>query len=87
MPGCDVYVYNHVAGHIECCMCSLSPGESGAGDYKASTPGQMAEHLLQHRAAGHTVPEHVLEALADEARVAANCGLASGTALHELDAT
>jgi hypothetical protein len=66
VPDSDVYVFHSVHGHWECCMCRLC--DEGAGDHCADSPGQMVEHLLEHRRAGHSVPEYALESLVDEQR-------------------
>jgi hypothetical protein len=59
--GSDVYVYESDRG-IECCGCALN--EYGV---TLETPAEMIEHLMEHRAAGHCVPEYALEALREEA--------------------
>ncbi len=65
IPDSDVYVYEHVDGWFECCMCRLREAND---DHCADTPGQMVEHLLEHRRAGHAVPEYALVALVDDQR-------------------
>lgn len=57
----DVYVFASVYGGIECCGCKLE------GDLTVNTPEEMIEHLMEHREAGHTVPEFALERLREEA--------------------
>lgn len=58
----DVYVFECVTGHLECCGCRL--GERWGYD----TVAEMVAHLGAHRAQGHLVPERVFEELAaDEA--------------------
>lgn len=55
--GSDVYVFMNVAGFLECCGCSLDE------QWAFGSTQEMADHLGDHRAAGHTVPEGVEEAL------------------------
>lgn len=49
----DVYVFMSSSGHLECCGCSL--GDQWAFD---STQA-MVDHLAEHRAAGHDVPDGI----------------------------
>jgi hypothetical protein len=58
-PGSDVYVFENVEGHVECCMCDLAEGAWGR--FKAATVPEMVEHLRAHIAAGHHVPVSLLE--------------------------
>jgi len=78
--GSDVYVFasSHA---LECCGCRLQEVElvedpaSFLGGYlkpvgevietNFTSNEEMIEHLLVHRAAGHTVPEDALERLRD----------------------
>ena len=53
--GSQVFVYLHVQGGIECCDCPL--GEC----YWAHTAAEMADHLREHLAAGHVVPDGVID--------------------------
>jgi hypothetical protein len=62
----DVYVYEAENG-IECCGCRLLD----VAFFTAAGPGEMLEHLMAHRAAGHAVPESALEELRGEAAEAA----------------
>jgi hypothetical protein len=64
----DVYVYADVSGGITCCACGLA-----GSSVNVETPAEMLAHLLEHRAAGHTVPEHALEALREEAGLPLEC--------------
>jgi hypothetical protein len=58
----DVYVYYDTGGDwITCCACRLSP--DGAY-FSAYNKHEMAAHLLEHRAAGHFVPQGAFEDLA-----------------------
>jgi|GEM_PF-1786803 len=61
--GSDVYVFESERG-IECCGCKLPDHPPG---FTVQTPEEMIEHLMEHRAAGHTVPEYALEELRREA--------------------
>ena len=60
--GSDVYVFMDVSGGFTCCGCDLvsEPRSNFA------TKGEMVEHLLAHRAAGHTVPEYAIENIRNE---------------------
>jgi hypothetical protein len=49
-----VYVYAHYAGFIECCGCSL--GE----EWDFHSCEDVVEHMRDHVAAGHLVPEYLL---------------------------
>jgi len=49
----DVYVFMSTSGHLECCGCHL--GDQWAFDSTAA----MVEHLAEHRAAGHDVPDGI----------------------------
>jgi len=51
----DVYVYEDVAGYINCCGCSLEdPRET---NFTEAAP--LKAHLDRHVAAGHKVPARV----------------------------
>lgn len=54
---CDVYVYSHVDGYVECCACGLD-GEC----HDLRSPDEAAEHMREHDQAGHQVPEALLDA-------------------------
>jgi hypothetical protein len=56
----DVYVFETESG-IECCRCRLVGGTFAAGG-----PAQMIGHLLEHRAAGHAVPDEALRELRED---------------------
>lgn len=59
-PSSSVYVFEHVGGFLTCCGCRL-------GDFFDTTSrSEMIEHLNQHRSAGHTVPQFVLDMLAED---------------------
>jgi len=56
----DVYVYAHVGGHLECCGCRL-------GDqWEFHSTDDMIAHLDAHRAAGHSVPPGIDDALRED---------------------
>lgn len=81
--GSDVYVFGNTDGKYECCGCALQkrrwvkdPDRFLGGYLKAvgkivphlfDTPGEMVDHLMVHRAAGHTVPEDCIVDLQAEA--------------------
>ncbi len=52
--GCgDVYVFMSTSGHLECCGCIL-------GDqWSFASTQEMVDHLAEHRAAGHDVPDGI----------------------------
>ena len=58
----DVYVFMSTSGHLECCGCIL--GDQWVFD---STQG-MVDHLAEHRAAGHDVPDGIEQQLWDDDR-------------------
>jgi hypothetical protein len=49
--GSDVYVYMDVSGHLSCCGCSLSDV------WAYDSTDSLIDHLAEHRAAGHEVPD------------------------------
>lgn len=57
----DVYMYLHVGGYVECCLCALA--QDSATDLEFHTFQGALEHLEKHREAGHKVPEHAFESL------------------------
>lgn len=88
--GSDVYVFTSSQG-IECCACVLqkyrwqnNPGSILGGYLKEVPPiipkifrsnAEMITHLGLHRAAGHTVPQHAFDRLADPADAEANLAI------------
>lgn len=64
----DVYVYEHYAGFIECCGCSLGEIEDGEefAFVQLNTAREALEHLDAHRAAGDRVPEYAYEYIRKE---------------------
>jgi hypothetical protein len=52
----DVYIFEHVAGYIECCGCSLIKGEDKNDWFvKLSTPRAALDHLDSHEVAGDDI--------------------------------
>lgn len=58
---------------IQCYCCQLTPEVDGwNGDSNFKTHAEAAAHLLEHRGAGHVVPDYAFAALGrrvDERRV------------------
>lgn len=48
----DVYVFEHVSGWIDCCMCHLLVDHQDENSFKAATPREMIAHLKRHEKAG-----------------------------------
>lgn len=65
--GSDVYVFLSVGGYLECCSCAMQNAPNDPHVFEAETTEAMLEHLRQHRAAGHQVPEDCIERLKAEA--------------------
>jgi hypothetical protein len=57
----DVYVFMSVGGWLECCGCLLED------EWVFTDTASMIEHLAEHRAAGHSVPDIEDELRADDA--------------------
>lgn len=53
----DVYIFEHVAGYIECCGCSLTEvkDEEIFGFAHFKTPREALAHLDEHEAAGDDI--------------------------------
>lgn len=53
----DVYIYEHVAGYIECCGCVLATAEEGEifAFTHLNTPREALAHLDAHEAAGDDI--------------------------------
>lgn len=49
----DVYVFEHVAGFIECCACIMA--DEDWVSVELSTPRAALKHLDEHEALGHDV--------------------------------
>ena len=63
----DVYVFEHVAGHYECCGCLIVPeDEDGESYFKCNTPELMWNHLVEHTLRGDRVPQHAFDRLEGE---------------------
>jgi hypothetical protein len=62
--GCEVYVYRSPAHKYHCCGCPRLVDV----DVVLGSPGEMAEHLEQDRAAGFSVPQNAIDRLRAEAR-------------------
>ena len=58
---CDVYVYMDVNGTLACCGCIL-----GKMPWYYDSTQAMVDHLAEHRAAGHDVPDIEPELWADD---------------------
>ena len=56
----DVYVFMSTSGHLECCGCQLG------NQWKFDSTAAMVEHLAEHRAAGHDVPDGIEASLWDD---------------------
>jgi hypothetical protein len=63
--GSDVYVFAHVGGFLECCMCFLDDHQD-EGSFQAGDTQSMVDHLKKHEASGHTVPESIYKDLWDD---------------------
>lgn len=50
----DVYVFMSTSGHLECCGCRL-----GKRSQEFDSTQAMVDHLAEHRAAGHAVPDEI----------------------------
>ena len=51
----DIYIFMSTDGYLECCACILHDGGSQTFD---STQA-MVDHIAEHRAAGHDVPDGI----------------------------
>lgn len=65
----DVYVYEHVAGPVHCCACSLAELDGGPECFDTTDPAEMVRHLRAHVAAGDDVPD--VDELAERIRARA----------------
>ena len=62
----DVYVFMHVGNFLTCSACFMS--EDAWGSFDADSTQKMVDHLNEHVAQGHYVPQHVFDDLwADDA--------------------
>ncbi len=60
--GSDVYVFMHVGGFLECCMCFLDDHQD-EGSFQANSTQTMIDHLNKHELAGHTIPLDIYDNL------------------------
>jgi hypothetical protein len=55
----DIYIFEHAAGYIECCGCSLAKAEDGGrfgfGFTHLTTPSEALTHLDMHEIAGDDI--------------------------------
>jgi hypothetical protein len=59
--GSEVYLFEHARGYVTCWSCRLVGHEGGSYDTTDLTA--MLAHLIDHRAAGHRIPEWLAEDL------------------------
>lgn len=59
--GSDVYVYLSVGDFLDCCGCTLQGTSFHAGSTQI-----MVDHLKEHIAAGHQVPDYVIPSLIED---------------------
>ena len=61
----DIYIYPHVAGHIECSACFLNEPQDEYSLFSSSksitNDDQLRDHLEEHARAGHNMPESLLQ--------------------------
>ena len=60
----DIYIYPHVAGHIECAACflNISPDEDNIfQSTKIYDDETLLIHILQHRISGHKMPDSLAQ--------------------------
>lgn len=69
--GSDVYVYVSQISNGDpvwvCCFCRLMLADNGFDREWFPSEDKMVAHLLEHRAAGHTVPQYAIDRLQREA--------------------
>ncbi len=58
----DVYMYPHIDGYIECCFCSLAQPDGYRLQHFHNHKDALG-HLLEHRKAGHHVPQYAIDRL------------------------
>lgn len=51
----SVYVFAHVNGGVQCCGCILN------GQWDFYSADEVVAHMKEHVAAGHQVPERLLD--------------------------
>ena len=64
----DVYVYEHFAGFIQCCGCSMVDPEDDEifAFFEAKTAREMLSHLDSHRGRGDAVPNYCYDRIKEE---------------------
>ena len=58
----DVYAFYSINNKIVCCGCRINNGDQ----WDCEEDHEMEQHLQDHIAAGHRVPEYALERVAEE---------------------
>jgi hypothetical protein len=58
----DVYVFGIGNNEFQCCGCLLQEHSS----FYCNGQEAMIKHLLEHRKAGHVVPQHAIDRLKEE---------------------
>ena len=67
----DVYMYDSVKGGLHCCACRLGdetlevPWDWGP-DVVFHSRLDAHEHLMEHKEAGHSVPQYAFDMLVEE---------------------
>ena len=66
-PDSDVYVYSSECGYV-CSWCTLQtePDPEYDDHFVTKSASEMIQHLEQHRAAGHKVPDYTIKELQEE---------------------
>lgn len=63
----DVYLYPTTGGLIQCCSCRLTPKDKGWHDnVNFYSPEDALKHLVDHKNAGHDVPDDAIDRLKEE---------------------
>ena len=73
----DIYIYPHVAGHIECAACILlqekNPHHVFISSEHIYNDEQLLAHISEHRLQGHEIPDDLeQEILSDPDRYSLN---------------
>lgn len=53
----DLYVFMNISGYLECCGCWLGK------QWDFGSTQEMVDHIAEHRAAGHAVPDSLEDSL------------------------
>lgn len=63
----DLYIFDDVGGGTTCCGCLLSDDENSWNGDRDGNPvhPETVAHVFEHIAAGHAVPDFVIERLSD----------------------